>query len=73
MSSIAKVIEVSSQSTESFDDAAKNAITEVSKTVKNVKHVYIKDFEIQIQDDGSHVYRTNCKVTFVVGSDRDMS
>jgi flavin-binding protein dodecin len=64
--SIAKVIEVSSESTKSFDDAAKGAITEVSKTVKNVKHVYVKDFEIQVQDDGSHVYRTNCKVTFTV-------
>ncbi len=71
--SIAKVIEVSSQSTKSFDDAARNAITEVSKTVKNVKHVYIKDFEIQIQDDGSHVYRTNCKVTFIVGNPGDMA
>ena len=64
--SIAKVIEVSSESTQSFDDAAKNAIKEVSKTVKNVKHVYIKDFEIYVQDDGSHLYRTNCKVTFIV-------
>lgn len=71
--SIAKVIEVSAQSTTSFDDAAKSAITEVSKTVRNVKHVYVKDFEIQIQDDGSYVYRTNCKVTFVIGADTDMS
>ena len=63
---IAKVIEVSSESTKSFDDAAKNAVTEVSKTVDNVKHVYVKDFEIYVDDDGSHVYRTNCKVTFVV-------
>lgn len=64
--SIAKVIEVSSESTKSFDDAATSAIREVSKTVKNVKHVYVKDFEIKVQDDGSYVYRTNCKVTFVV-------
>ncbi len=70
--SIAKVIEVSSESTKSFDDAAKNAITEVSKTVKNVKHVYIKDFEVQVKDDGSHVFRTNCKVTFVVRDSEHM-
>ena len=70
--SVAKIIEISSESTKSFDDAAKNAITEVSKTVKNVKHVYVKDFEIYVQDDGSHLYRTNCKVTFVVGGSTDM-
>ena len=66
MASIAKIIEVSSESTKSFDDAAKNAITQTAKTVKNIKHVYVKDFEIQVQDDGSHVYRTTCKVTFTV-------
>ena len=63
---IAKVIEVSSESTSSFDDAAANAIKEVSKTVKNVKHLWVKDMEIYVQDDGSHLYRTNCKVTFLV-------
>lgn len=71
--SIAKVIEVSSESSKSFDEAAKNAITEVSKTVKNVKHVYVKDFEIYVQDDGSHLYRTNCKVTFMVRDSDDLS
>jgi flavin-binding protein dodecin len=70
--SIAKVIEVSSESTNSFDEAAANAVKEVSKTVKNIKHVYVKDFEIQVNDDGSHVYRTNCKVTFVVNDSADM-
>ena len=64
--SIAKVIEVSSESPNSFDEAAKNAITEVQKTIKGVQHVYVKDFEIQVQDNGSLLYRTNCKVTFVV-------
>jgi flavin-binding protein dodecin len=71
--SIAKVIEVSSESSKSFDDAAKNAVTEVSKTVKNVKHIYIKDFEIQVNDDGSHTFRTNCKVTFLVNDSNDVA
>ena len=63
---IAKVIEISSESTQSFEDAATNAIKEVSKTVNNVKHVWVKDMEINVKDDGSYLYRTNCKVTFVV-------
>ena len=70
--SIAKVIEVSSESTKSFDDAALNAIKEVSKTVKNVKHVWVKDMEIFAKDDGSYVYRTDCKVTFLVKTPSDM-
>ena len=71
--SIAKVIEVSSESPNSFDEAAKNALTEVQKTIKGVKHVYVKDFEIQVRDDGSLVYRTNCKVTFVVNHGQNVA
>ncbi len=63
---IAKVIEISSESTKGFDDAAANAIKEVAKTVKNVKHVWVKDMEIHVKDDGSYLYRTDCKVTFIV-------
>ena len=64
--SIVKVIEVSSESSNSFDEAAKNAYTEASKTIKGIKHVYVKDFEIVVGDDGKMTYRTNCKVSFVV-------
>lgn len=71
--SIAKVIEVSSESTQSFDDAAANAVKEVGRTVKNVRHVWVKDMEIYVQDDGSLLYRTTCKVTFVVKDSGDMS
>lgn len=63
---IAKVIEVSSESTKSFDDAAANALKEVAKSVNNVKHCWVKDMEIMVKDDGSYLYRTACKVTFVV-------
>ena len=67
--SIAKVIEVSSQSPNSFDEAAANAIRRVSETVNNVKHAWIKDMEIEVKDDGSLVYRCQCKITFVVSGD----
>ena len=64
--SIVKIIEVSSESSNSFDEAAKNAYTEASKTIKGINHVYVKDFEIVVGDDGKMTYRTNCKVSFVV-------
>ncbi len=65
--SIAKTIEVSSQSTAGFSEAAKAAVEEVSRTINNVKHVWVKSFEMNVQEDGSFLYRTHCKVTFVVG------
>ncbi len=66
--SIAKVIEISSESTQSFEDAAQNALKEVGKTVNNVKHLWVKDMEIIVKEDGSYLYRTACKVSFIVNS-----
>ena len=40
---IVKVIEVIAASDKSFDDAVQNAVTEASKTVKNIKSVYVKE------------------------------
>ena len=48
---IVKVIEVIASSDKSFDDAIKNAVAEVSKTVKNIDSVYVKDFKVHVKDD----------------------
>ena len=42
---IVKVIEVIASSENSFDEAIKNAVAEVSKTIKNIDSVYVKDFK----------------------------
>ena len=68
---IAKIIEVSSASDKSFDDAVKNAYSEVSRTVRNVKSVYVQDFIYEPGEAGETGgrFRVHCKVTFMVGSD----
>jgi len=62
---IAKIIEVSAVSKVSFDDAVKNAYTEVSQSVRNVKSVYVEDF-IYEPGDGDGNFRVHCKVTFLI-------
>ena len=49
--SVLKVIEVLGNSTVSFEDAVKNVINEVSKTVKNIKSVYIKDMQVKVNNN----------------------
>jgi flavin-binding protein dodecin len=63
---IVKVIEVISSSEKSFDDAIKNAVTEVSKTVKNIDSVYVKDFKVHVENGKIKSYGTICKVSFRV-------
>ncbi len=62
--SVLKVIEVLGNSTESFEDAVQNVIKEASKTVKNIKSVYVQDMQVSVKDNSIAEYRVNTKVTF---------
>lgn len=63
---IVKVIEVIASSETSFDDAIQNAVSEVSKTVKNIDSVYVKDFKVHVKDAKVASYGVICKVSFRV-------
>jgi flavin-binding protein dodecin len=61
---VLKVIEVLGSSTVSFEEAVKNVVKEVSKTVKNIKSVYVKDMQVTVSDNQISEYRVNAKVCF---------
>lgn len=63
---IVKVIEVIASSNESFDDAVKNAVKEVSKTIKNIDSVYVKDMKCHVDNGEIVSYGVICKVSFRV-------
>lgn len=63
---IVKVIEVIASSETSFEDAVKNAVKEVSKTVKNIDSVFVKDFKVHVKDEEIATYGAICKVSFRV-------
>lgn len=62
--SVLKVIEVLGNSTISFDDAVKNVVTEASKSVKNIKSVYVKDMQVTVENSEVMQYRVTTKVCF---------
>jgi len=51
----------------SWDDAAKNAIKEASKSVKNIKSIYVENMEAKVDGNKIIKYRINAKISFVVG------
>ena len=67
---VAKVIEILAQSDESWEDAAKQALKEASKTIRNIQSIYIKDFQAIVEDDEITTYRVNAKITFLVDAGR---
>ena len=70
MSSVAKVIELIAESDKSWDDAAKNAIKEASKTVKNIRSIWMDNMSAEVKDNKIVTYRANVKVTFVLEGNR---
>lgn len=63
---VLKVIEVLSNSNESWEDATRKAVKEASKTVKNIKSVYIKEQSAMVSGDNVTEFRVNVKLTFEV-------
>lgn len=63
---VLKVIEVLSNSHKSWEDATRNAVKEASKTVKNIKSVYVQDQSAIVNSDNVSEFRVNLKLTFEV-------
>jgi len=64
--SLVKVIEVIAESKKSWDDAAENAIKEASKSVRNIKSLYVQDMQVVVDDGKISKYRLNAKISFVI-------
>ena len=64
--SVLKVIEVLAESDQSWEDAAKQAIANASKTVRNIKSIYIENFEATVDGGQIKRYRINAKISFLL-------
>ena len=64
--SVAKVIEISASSPESFDDAIQQGVARASKTVKDVRGAWVKEQSVVVQDGKVKEYRVDMKITFVL-------
>ncbi len=64
--SIIKIIEVMATSSTSFEDATKNAVKEASKSIKNIKSIYIVDMNAKVDNNSIVSYGVNAKISFEV-------
>ncbi len=64
--SIVKVIEVIATSKKGWDEAAQKAVKDASKSVKNIKHLYVESMTAVVDGDEIKEYRLNGKISFVV-------
>ena len=64
--SVAKVIEVMSESNKSFEDAIQQGISRTNRTVKHVEGAWIKEQKLRISEGRIAAYRVSMMVTFVL-------
>lgn len=61
-----KIIEVLAQSTKSWEDAAQVAVANATKSVRNIKSIYIKNMEASVANGKIENYRINAKISFIL-------
>jgi dodecin len=63
---VARVTEISSTSTKSFDDAVQKGIARASKTLRNVRGAWVKEQRVDVTNGKISEYQVNLMVTFVL-------
>jgi flavin-binding protein dodecin len=63
--SLAKVIEVIAEGP-TMEEAVENAVIDASKTVHNIKSVYVENMQGVVEGNSVAKFRVNVKVTFVL-------
>jgi len=66
MSDVLKVIEVLAESDKSWEDAACKAVERASRTLNNIKSIYVRNFEAKVENNKVVQYRLNAKITFLL-------
>jgi flavin-binding protein dodecin len=62
--SVAKVSEISSTSKTSFEDAIQQGLVRASKTIRNIKSMWIKEQQVRVTGGKISEYQVNMLVTF---------
>ena len=63
--SVAKIIELTSESSEGFEDAVKQGLDKAGETLHNIQGAWVDGQEVEVRD-GKHRFRVHLKVTFVL-------
>jgi flavin-binding protein dodecin len=63
---IVKVIEVIAGSEKGFDDATRKALEEAAKSIRNIKSIYIKEMNANVENNRIVSYGVNAKISFEV-------
>ena len=64
--SVAKVLEITATSEQSFEDAVRQGIAKAGETVRNIKGAWVKEQNVMIENGQITGFRVDLKITFVL-------
>jgi dodecin len=64
--SVVKVIELSAESAEGYDDAVRQAMERAARTIRNIRSVWLKEFEAVVENDRVTQLRVAAKISFLL-------
>ncbi len=64
--SVARITEISSTSTKSFEDALQQGVARATETLRNVRSAWVKEQQVKIDGNRITEYQVNLLVTFVL-------
>jgi dodecin len=64
--SVARVVEISSTSKKSFEDAIVQGIARANRTLREIRSAWVKEQEVKVDGGKIAAYKVNLIVTFVL-------
>jgi dodecin len=64
--SVAKITELSSTSTKSFEDAINTGLARANKTIRNIRSAWIKEQQVRLENGKIVEFQVNMMLTFVL-------
>ncbi len=64
--SVAKVIELTASSPDSFEDAVRNGLEKSGESLRNIKGAWISEQKVDVEDGKIRAFRVTLRITFVV-------
>lgn len=64
--SVAKVVEITAESEQSFEDAVRKGLQRASQTIQNIEGAWIKEQKVRINNGKIVGFRVDMKVTFLL-------
>jgi flavin-binding protein dodecin len=64
--SVARITEISATSSKSFEDAVQQGIQRATATLRNVRAAWIKEQEVQVENNRITAYKVTMKITFIL-------